>query len=172
MFFSHSLPVPEFGEWFFSIPFPFPNFGNGIIHSRSVLERQEVIPAHPDYLLPIIANGDSMSRETTYIGNQGSGWVNDWERIGRIYFQPVGLKIVYRLVNKATSPTIGKLTVAEWVHTCNYPNSARSNQKIKPSVWMNIEQLVYQNKLVRRALCVAERYFLGQIPFFLLAYPR
>merc|ERR1712004_234313 len=25
----HSLPVPEFREWIFSIPFPFPNFGNG-----------------------------------------------------------------------------------------------------------------------------------------------
>merc|ERR1712012_1434014 len=27
--FFHSLPVPEFREWIFSIPFPFPNFGNG-----------------------------------------------------------------------------------------------------------------------------------------------
>ena len=35
MFFFHSLPVPELREWVFSIPFPFPNFGNGIIHSRS-----------------------------------------------------------------------------------------------------------------------------------------
>ena len=35
MAFSHSLPVPEFWECVFSIPFPFPNFGNGIIHSRS-----------------------------------------------------------------------------------------------------------------------------------------
>ena len=25
MVFFHSLPVPEFREWFFSIPFPFPN---------------------------------------------------------------------------------------------------------------------------------------------------
>ena len=35
MVFFHSLPVPELRECFFSIPFPFPNFGNGIIHSRS-----------------------------------------------------------------------------------------------------------------------------------------
>ena len=35
MFFFHSLPVPKFWEWVFFIPFPFPNFGNGIIHSRS-----------------------------------------------------------------------------------------------------------------------------------------
>ena len=35
MVFFHSLPVPELREWFFSIPFPFPNFRNGIIHSRS-----------------------------------------------------------------------------------------------------------------------------------------
>ena len=27
--FFHSLPVPEFWEWIFFIPFPFPNFGNG-----------------------------------------------------------------------------------------------------------------------------------------------
>ena len=32
---SHSLPAPEFWECVFSISFPFPNFGNGIIHSRS-----------------------------------------------------------------------------------------------------------------------------------------
>ena len=60
-YFFHSLPAPEFWEWFFSIPFPFPNFRNGIIHFRSVLERQEVIPAHPDYLLPIIATWPSQS---------------------------------------------------------------------------------------------------------------
>ena len=49
MEFFHSLPVPElrewiflfpsrsriYREWVFSIPFPFPNFGNGIIHSSS-----------------------------------------------------------------------------------------------------------------------------------------
>ena len=35
MVFFHSLPVPELREWVFSIPFPFPNFGNGIIHSLS-----------------------------------------------------------------------------------------------------------------------------------------
>ena len=29
MAFFHSLPVPEFREWIFFIPFPFPNFGNG-----------------------------------------------------------------------------------------------------------------------------------------------
>ena len=29
MDFFHSLPVPEFREWTFFIPFPFPNFGNG-----------------------------------------------------------------------------------------------------------------------------------------------
>ena len=27
--FFHSLPVPEFREWIFFIPFPFPNSGNG-----------------------------------------------------------------------------------------------------------------------------------------------
>ena len=35
MVFFHSLPVPELREWIFSIPFPFPNSGNWIIHSRS-----------------------------------------------------------------------------------------------------------------------------------------
>ena len=35
MVFFHSLPVPKLREWVFSIPFPFPNFGNGIIHSCS-----------------------------------------------------------------------------------------------------------------------------------------
>ena len=38
MDFFHSLPVPEFWEWIFFIPFPFPNFGNGFFpfpsHSR------------------------------------------------------------------------------------------------------------------------------------------
>ena len=29
MDFFHSLPVPEFWEWIFFIPFPFPKFGNG-----------------------------------------------------------------------------------------------------------------------------------------------
>ena len=29
MLFFHSLPVPELWEWFFFIPFPFPNCGNG-----------------------------------------------------------------------------------------------------------------------------------------------
>ena len=33
--YTPSLPVPEFWEWVFSIPFPFLNFGNGIVHSRS-----------------------------------------------------------------------------------------------------------------------------------------
>ena len=33
--FFHSLPAPEFGEWIFPILFRFPNFGIGIIHSRS-----------------------------------------------------------------------------------------------------------------------------------------
>ena len=33
--FFHSLPVPELRELFFSIPFLFPNFGNGIMHSGS-----------------------------------------------------------------------------------------------------------------------------------------
>ena len=47
--FLQSLPIPEFWEWLFFIPFPFPNFGkgffsihfpfqnlkNGIIHSHS-----------------------------------------------------------------------------------------------------------------------------------------
>ena len=40
MDFFHSLPVPEFREWIFFIPFPFPNFGNGIFsfpsHSRNL----------------------------------------------------------------------------------------------------------------------------------------
>ena len=35
MDFFHSLPVPEFWECFFPVPFLFPNFGNGIIHSCS-----------------------------------------------------------------------------------------------------------------------------------------
>ena len=31
--FLHSLPVQEFRECFFFIPFPFPNYGNGFFHS-------------------------------------------------------------------------------------------------------------------------------------------
>merc|ERR1711954_253813 len=30
MDFFHSLPVPEFRVWIFFIPFPFPNFVNGL----------------------------------------------------------------------------------------------------------------------------------------------
>merc|ERR1719367_216343 len=33
--FFHSLPVPEFREWIFSIPFPFPYFGNGFFQFPS-----------------------------------------------------------------------------------------------------------------------------------------
>merc|ERR1711952_470196 len=38
--FFHSLPVPEFWEWIFFIPFPFPNFGNGFFSfpSRSRID--------------------------------------------------------------------------------------------------------------------------------------
>ena len=43
----YSLPVREFWEWSFSIPFPFLKFGNGILNSRSRSELQKVIPAHP-----------------------------------------------------------------------------------------------------------------------------
>ena len=41
--FFHSLPVPEFWEWAFSIPFLFPNFGNGIFYSRS---RSRTLKSH------------------------------------------------------------------------------------------------------------------------------
>ena len=40
MDFFHSLPVPEFREWIFFIPFPFPNFENGFFPfpSRSQID--------------------------------------------------------------------------------------------------------------------------------------
>ena len=38
MDFFHSLPVPEFWEWIFFIPFPFPNFGNRFFHSLPIPE--------------------------------------------------------------------------------------------------------------------------------------
>ena len=41
MDFFHSLPVPEFWEWDFFIPFPFPKFGNGFFYSLPVPEFQE-----------------------------------------------------------------------------------------------------------------------------------
>merc|ERR1719208_495662 len=41
---SHS--VPEFREWIFFIPFPFPNFGNGFFHSLPVPEFREWIFFH------------------------------------------------------------------------------------------------------------------------------
>ena len=41
--FFHSLPVPEFREWIFSIPFPFPNFGNGFFRFPS---RSRILKSH------------------------------------------------------------------------------------------------------------------------------
>ena len=127
--FFYSLPILEFWEcFFFSFPscsrilgmgfFPFPSrsrtSGMELYIPVPVPERQEVIPAHPWLSIHCrsLLTAFQCQGQTAYIGNQGSGWVNDWERIGRIYFQPVGLKIVCRPVNKATSPSIGKLTVA------------------------------------------------------------
>ena len=128
MYFFYPLPVAEFWKYFLSFPscsrilgmgfFPFPSrsWTSGIeLHIPvPVPERQEVIPAHPWLSIHCrsLLTAFQCQGQTAYIGNQGSGWVNDWERIGRIYFQPVGLKIVCRPVNKATSPSIGNLTVA------------------------------------------------------------
>ena len=59
MGFFHSLPVPELWEWFFFIPFPFPNCGNvffqfpsrsrtsGMELSIPVPELPNVLTAHP-----------------------------------------------------------------------------------------------------------------------------
>ena len=41
--FFYSLLVPKFWEWAFSIPFPFPNFGNGIFYSCS---RSRTLKSH------------------------------------------------------------------------------------------------------------------------------
>merc|ERR1711952_553065 len=41
--FFHSLPDPEFREWIFSIPFPFPNFGNGFFQFPS---RSRILKSH------------------------------------------------------------------------------------------------------------------------------
>ena len=41
MDFFHSLPVPDFQECLFFIPFPFPNFGNGLFNSLPVPELWE-----------------------------------------------------------------------------------------------------------------------------------
>ena len=49
MDFFHSLPVPEFWEWIFFIPFPFPNFGNRFFHSLPIPEFWEwffLFPSH------------------------------------------------------------------------------------------------------------------------------
>ena len=54
MFFFHSLPVPELREWFFSIPFPFLNFGNGINHYRFRMPKsrsRSPIQMLPEFLL-------------------------------------------------------------------------------------------------------------------------
>ena len=50
----HSLPVPELGEWVFSIPFLFPNFGLGIIHSRSRSQTPKCHPRSPLWHLIIL----------------------------------------------------------------------------------------------------------------------
>jgi len=49
MDFFHSLPVPEFREWIFFIPFPFPNFGNGFFSfpSRSRISGMDFFHSLP-----------------------------------------------------------------------------------------------------------------------------
>merc|ERR1712209_150302 len=54
--FFHSLPVPEFREWIFFIPFPFPNFGNGFFHSLPVPKFREWIFFIP-FPFPNFGNG-------------------------------------------------------------------------------------------------------------------
>ena len=59
MFFFHSLPVPELREWVFSIPFPFPNFGNGIIHSRSRSQTPKCHSRSPLYLFAFFISSNT-----------------------------------------------------------------------------------------------------------------
>ena len=56
MDFFHSLPVPEFREWNFFIPFPFPNFGNGFFYSFPVPEFWECFFFIP-FPFPNFGNG-------------------------------------------------------------------------------------------------------------------
>merc|ERR1719210_1212735 len=39
--------LPEFREWIFFIPFPYPNFGNGFFHSLPVPEFREWVYSIP-----------------------------------------------------------------------------------------------------------------------------
>ena len=56
MDFFHSLPLPEFWEWDFFIPFPFPKFGNGFFYSLPVPEFREWAFSVP-FPFPNIGNG-------------------------------------------------------------------------------------------------------------------
>ena len=56
MDFFHSLPVPEFWEWDFFIPFPFPKFGNGFFYSLPVPEFREWAFSIP-FPFPNFGNG-------------------------------------------------------------------------------------------------------------------
>ena len=47
---------PTVREWVFSIPFPFPNFGNGIIHSRSRFRTPKCHSRSPLHLTTYIQN--------------------------------------------------------------------------------------------------------------------
>ena len=47
-FFLIPFPFPNFGNGFFSIPFPFPNFGNGINYPFPFPNSQKSFPLTPD----------------------------------------------------------------------------------------------------------------------------
>ena len=76
MVFFHSLPVPELREWVFSIPFPFPNFGNGIFYSRS---RSRTLKSHsrsPLHEWPCIFTARLF--EKAHSRNSGTG--REWKK--------------------------------------------------------------------------------------------
>merc|ERR1711973_401830 len=70
--------LPEFREWIFFIPFPFPNFGNGFFSFPSLPEFWELILFIP-FPFPNFGNGffpfPSRSRIDPFkVGNQKGKW--------------------------------------------------------------------------------------------------
>ena len=66
MDFFHSLPIPEFREWLFFIPFPFPNFGNVFFSFLSVPELWEWIFFIPFRFPNLLFHRRGSKRELDY----------------------------------------------------------------------------------------------------------
>ena len=81
MVFFHSLPVPELREWVFAIPFPFLNFGNGIIHSRS---RSRTPKFHSRSPLAVISTRWSVGTQAWDLPcNEAKTWPWGERQVGR-----------------------------------------------------------------------------------------